>query len=310
MDKLREECGVFGIYDIEDASTLTALGLHALQHRGQEGCGIVSFDGNNFHSEKRQGLVGDHFNKGDAIKKLPGNFAIGHNRYSTTGETSLRNIQPFFADLFGGGLSISHNGNLTNAISLREELVKEGAIFRTTSDTETIVQLIAKSKRKKTIDKIVVIIGGEDGSVASYVKEKKDYIGLVSDHDLRAFYELALQGDKSYLMWKLGVAPEKSFDNMLREMFSDSYYNFKEYLARNPDMANKFGALAIRISERLDKILQPVHAAMFIESNPSPVKYAASLLGICNPDVRLPLVQVKDHTKKKISEVLKVAKIL
>ena len=99
IDKLKEECGVFGISDHSDASALVALGLHALQHRGQEGCGIVSFDGESFHSEKRQGLVGDHFTKGDTIKKLPGSFAIGHNRYSTTGETSLRNIQPFFADL-------------------------------------------------------------------------------------------------------------------------------------------------------------------------------------------------------------------
>ena len=147
LDKLREECGVFGISNHIDASALVALGLHALQHRGQEGCGIVSFDGKNYHSEKRQGLVGDHFTNSEIIKKLPGKFAIGHNRYSTTGETSLRNIQPFFADLHMGGLSVAHNGNLTNALLLRENLVKDGAIFRTTSDTETIVQLIAKSKR-------------------------------------------------------------------------------------------------------------------------------------------------------------------
>ena len=147
-DKLREECGIFGISNHEDASALVALGLHALQHRGQEGCGIVSFDGNSYHSEKRQGLVGDHFTDQETLKKLPGNFAIGHNRYSTTGETSLRNIQPFFADLHMGGLSIAHNGNLTNALILRESLVKDGAIFRTTSDTETIVQLIAKSREK------------------------------------------------------------------------------------------------------------------------------------------------------------------
>ena len=137
----------FGI-SFEDASALVALGLHALQHRGQEGCGIVSFDGKNYHSEKRQGLVGDHFTNKEIIKKLPGSFAIGHNRYSTTGETSLRNMQPFFADLHMGGLSLAHNGNLTNALKLRESLVKDGAIFRTTSDTETIVQLIAKSKGK------------------------------------------------------------------------------------------------------------------------------------------------------------------
>ena len=122
VDKLREECGIFGISNYEDASALVALGLHALQHRGQEGCGIVSFDGKNYHSEKRQGLVGDHFTNQETLKKLPGNFAIGHNRYSTTGETSLRNIQPFFADLHMGGLSIAHNGNLTNALLLREIL--------------------------------------------------------------------------------------------------------------------------------------------------------------------------------------------
>jgi len=118
--KIKEECGVFGISDNPDASALTALGLHALQHRGQEGCGIVSFDGKNFHSEKRFGLVGDNFTKGKIIEKLPGRFAIGHNRYSTTGGTILRNIQPFFADLHGGGISIGHNAILTNAITLSE----------------------------------------------------------------------------------------------------------------------------------------------------------------------------------------------
>ena len=106
-DKLKEECGIFGISNHDDASALVALGLHALQHRGQEGCGIVSFDGSEYHSEKRQGLVGDHFTDPETLKKLQGNSAIGHNRYSTTGETSLRNIQPFFADLHIGGLSVA-----------------------------------------------------------------------------------------------------------------------------------------------------------------------------------------------------------
>ena len=152
--KIKEECGVFGISNNEDASTLTALGLHALQHRGQEGCGIVSFDGKKYHSEKRFGLVGDNFNKEKVLKSLPGNYAIGHNRYSTTGGTTLRNIQPFFADTNTGGIGVSHNGNLTNAITLRRKLVEDGAIFYTTSDTETIVQLIARSKRVKIIDKI------------------------------------------------------------------------------------------------------------------------------------------------------------
>ena len=147
--KLKEECGVFGISYNQDASALTALGLHALQHRGQEGCGIVTYDGKNYHSEKRFGLVGDNFNKEKVLKNLPGNYAIGHNRYSTTGATTLRNVQPFFADTNAGGIVVAHNGNLTNAITLRKNLVREGAIFYTTSDTETIVQLIAKSKRKK-----------------------------------------------------------------------------------------------------------------------------------------------------------------
>mgnify|MGYP002046584534 CR=1 FL=1 len=147
--KLKEECGVFGISNAKDASALTALGLHALQHRGQEGCGIVSFDGEKYYSEKRFGLVGDNFNKEKVLNNLKGNYAIGHNRYSTTGNNTLRNIQPFFAYINAGGIGVSHNGNLTNSISLRNKLVEDGAIFYTTSDTETIVQLIAKSKRTK-----------------------------------------------------------------------------------------------------------------------------------------------------------------
>ena len=184
-DKLREECGIFGISNHEDASALVALGLHALQHRGQEGCGIVSFDGNNYHSEKRQGLVGDHFTDPETIKKLPGYFAIGHNRYSTTGETSLRNIQPFFADLHMGGLSIAHNGNLTNALLLRESLVKDGAIFRTTTDTETIVQLIAKSKREKFIDKLIDTLFQIQGGYSLVIMTNKKLIGVRDPFGIR-----------------------------------------------------------------------------------------------------------------------------
>ena len=184
-DKLREECGVFGITNHPDASALVALGLHALQHRGQEGCGIVSYDGKNYHSEKRQGLVGDHFTNNDVIKKLPGKFAIGHNRYSTTGETSLRNIQPFFADLHAGGLSISHNGNLTNALALRESLVKDGAIFRTTSDTETIVQLVAKSQRNKIVDKIIDALFQIKGGYSLVIMTNKKLIGVRDPFGIR-----------------------------------------------------------------------------------------------------------------------------
>ena len=185
LDKLREECGVFGISNHNDASALVALGLHALQHRGQEGCGIVSFDGKNYHSEKRQGLVGDHFTDPDTLKKLPGKFAIGHNRYSTTGGTSLRNIQPFFADLHLGGLSIAHNGNLTNALMLRESLVKDGAIFRTTSDTETIVQLIAKSKREKFTDKLIDTLFQIQGGFALVLMTNKKLVGVRDPFGIR-----------------------------------------------------------------------------------------------------------------------------
>ena len=183
--KIKEECGVFGISNNHDASTLTALGLHALQHRGQEGCGIVSFDGKKYHSEKRFGLVGDNFNKEKVLKKLPGKFAIGHNRYSTTGGTALRNVQPFFADTNAGGIGVAHNGNLTNAITIRNKLVEEGAIFYTTSDTEVIVQLIAKSKRSKTIDKIVDAIFHIQGGYALVMMTKNTLIGLRDPYGIR-----------------------------------------------------------------------------------------------------------------------------
>ena len=183
--KIKEECGVFGISNSEDASTLTALSLHALQHRGQEGCGIVSFDGKKYHLEKKLGLVGDNFNKEEILKKIPGNYAIGHNRYSTTGDTALRNIQPFFADTHNGGIGISHNGNLTNAITLREKLVKEGAIFHTTSDTETIVQLIAKSKRNTTMDKIIDALFQIQGGYALVMLTQNILIGVRDPYGIR-----------------------------------------------------------------------------------------------------------------------------
>ena len=183
--KIKEECGVFGISNAKDASALTALGLHALQHRGQEGCGIVTFDGNHYFSEKRFGLVGDNFNDEKVLKKLQGNYAIGHNRYSTTGENTLRNIQPFFADTNAGGIGVAHNGNLTNSILLRKKLVEEGAIFYTTSDTETIVQLIAKSKRKKTIDKIIDAIFQIQGGYALVMLTQNSLIGVRDPYGIR-----------------------------------------------------------------------------------------------------------------------------
>ena len=198
MDRLKEECGVFGIFDNKDAAALTALGLHALQHRGQEGCGIVTFDGTNFYAERRLGLVGDNFTKGNILGKLPGNYAIGHNRYSTAGNNLIKNVQPFFADLHAGGISIAHNGNLSNARHIRRELVKNGSIFQTTSDTETIVQLIAKSKRTKTIDKIIDSLFKIQGGYALTVLTENKLIGIRDPFGIRPLVIGKL--NKSYVL--------------------------------------------------------------------------------------------------------------
>jgi len=185
MDRLREECGIFGIFGNKDAAALTALGLHALQHRGQEGCGIVTYDENKFHVERRLGLVGDNFTKGKVLEKLSGNCAVGHNRYSTTGNNLIKNVQPFYADLYTGGIAIAHNGNLSNALFLRKELVKNGSIFQTTSDTETIVQLIAKSKRSKIIDKIIDALFKIQGGYALTLLTNKELIGIRDPYGIR-----------------------------------------------------------------------------------------------------------------------------
>ena len=183
--KIKEECAVFGINDNDDAAALTALGLHALQHRGQEGCGIVTYDKKKFYSEKRLGLVGDNFTKASTLDKLPGNAAIGHNRYSTSGGDTIRNVQPFFADIQDGGISIAHNGNLTNALMLRETLVKDGAIFHTTSDTETIVQLIARSKKIAIIDKIIDALWQIQGGYALTILSNEVLIGVRDPFGIR-----------------------------------------------------------------------------------------------------------------------------
>ena len=176
-DSLREECGVFGIYGHPDAAALTTLGLHALQHRGQEAAGIVSFDGKNFYAERRLGLVSDHFTKPNVLDNLHGPAAVGHVRYSTTGETILRNVQPLFADLTGGGFAIAHNGNLTNALTLREQLVRSGSIFQSTSDTETILQLVARSKRVNTLSRFTDALFQIEGAYALVVLTNKKLIG-------------------------------------------------------------------------------------------------------------------------------------
>lgn len=177
-DRLREECGIFGVYGHPDASALVALGLHALQHRGQEAAGIVSYDQKQFHAERRMGLVSEHFTKSNVIDSLPGDKAVGHVRYSTTGGTVLRNVQPLFADLAGGGFAIAHNGNLTNALTLRNDLVKQGAIFQSTNDTETILQLVARSKRGNTLSRLIDALFQIEGAYSLVIMTNKKLIGV------------------------------------------------------------------------------------------------------------------------------------
>jgi amidophosphoribosyltransferase len=165
-DKFHEECGVFGILGHPDAATLTALGLHALQHRGQEAAGIVSFDGRQFYTEKHMGLVGDHYTNPVTLAKLPGPQAIGHTRYSTTGEVALRNVQPLFAELEEGGIAIAHNGNFTNGLTLRRQIIATGAICQSTSDTEVVLHLIARSRHASTTDRFIDAIRQMEGGYA------------------------------------------------------------------------------------------------------------------------------------------------
>jgi amidophosphoribosyltransferase len=163
-DKPKEECGIFAIYGHGHAAPHAALGLHALQHRGQEAAGIVSFDGTHFHSHRAIGLIGDTFSRRSVIEGLPGHAAIGHSRYSTTGASMLRNVQPLFADFAFGGLAVGHNGNLTNAMLLRRRLVEAGSLFQSTSDTEVIVHLIARSQGQSIIDRVVDALREVEGA--------------------------------------------------------------------------------------------------------------------------------------------------
>src|SRR3979490_1612388 len=176
-DTLREECGVFGIFGHPEAAAITALGLHALQHRGQEAAGIVSFDGERSRSERRLGLVGDNFSRREVIDRLPGTTAVGHVRYSTTGETILRNVQPLFAELNAGGFAIGHNGNLTNGLKVRRDLVREGAMMQSTTDTEVILHLVAKSSRNRFIDRFIDGLRQLEGAYAFVGMTNKKLVG-------------------------------------------------------------------------------------------------------------------------------------
>jgi amidophosphoribosyltransferase len=177
-DALRLECGVFGVFDVRDASAVTALGLHALQHRGQEACGIAAFDGTSFHTERHAGQVGDAFTGPDLVSRLPGHYAIGHTRYATAGGSGARNIQPMFADLEAGGVALAHNGNLTNFRHLRDRLVGEGAIFQSTSDSEVILHLLARSRKARVVDRFIDAIAQIEGGYALVALTNKKLIGV------------------------------------------------------------------------------------------------------------------------------------
>ncbi|TXC70715.1 amidophosphoribosyltransferase [Sphingomonas ginsenosidivorax] len=168
-DKLREECGIFGVSATDGAAALVALGLHALQHRGQEAAGITTFDGHHFHTHRAMGHVAGNFDRDDVIRSLPGTVACGHVRYSTSGETALRNVQPLYAELSTGGFAVAHNGNISNAMRLRKELVRRGSIFQSTSDTETIIHLVATSNYRTLLDRFIDALKQVEGAYSLIV---------------------------------------------------------------------------------------------------------------------------------------------
>jgi len=183
-DKLREECGVFGVYGHPEAANLTYLGLYALQHRGQEGSGIVSYDGSQFHVEKGIGLVNELFTQ-DRLQRLLGRTAIGHNRYSTAGGSGLKNVQPLVADYALGTLVVAHNGNLINAGLLRAELEAYGAIFQSTADTEVIIHLIAHSTGRTLLDRIIEGLQRLRGAYSLLVLTERGLVAARDPYGLR-----------------------------------------------------------------------------------------------------------------------------
>jgi amidophosphoribosyltransferase len=211
-DKLREECGIFGIWGAEGASSFVALGLHALQHRGQEAAGMTSFDGAHFHSHRAMGHVAGNFDRDDIIRKLAGRVAIGHVRYSTTGETALRNVQPLFAELANGGFAVAHNGNLSNAMKLRTALIRRGSIFQSTSDTEVIIHLVATSSYSTPLDRLTDALGQVEGAYSLLVLTPD---GLVACRDPL--------GIRPLVMGKLGDAVIFASESVALDVIGATY---------------------------------------------------------------------------------------
>ena len=194
-DKLREECGVFGVWGADNAASFVALGLHALQHRGQEAAGVTSFDGANFHSHRAMGHVAGNFDRDEVMRALAGRAAIGHVRYSTTGETALRNVQPLYAELAEGGVALAHNGNLSNAMKLRRTLNRRGSIFQSTSDTEVIIHLVATSQYATMVEQLTDALRQVEGAYSLVVLTHE---GLIACRDPL--------GIRPLVMGKLGEA--------------------------------------------------------------------------------------------------------
>ncbi|MDL2341285.1 MAG: class II glutamine amidotransferase, partial [Pseudomonadota bacterium] len=194
-DHLREECGVFGIWGADHAASFVALGLHALQHRGQEAAGITSFDGKHFHSHRAEGHVAGNFDTDKVIRKLAGASAIGHVRYSTTGDTALRNVQPLFAELADDGFAIAHNGNISNAMKLRRTLQRRGSIFQSTSDTEVVIHLVATSQFPTMFERLTDALKQVEGAYSLVVLTQQ---GLIACRDPL--------GIRPLVMGKLGEA--------------------------------------------------------------------------------------------------------
>ncbi len=185
LSRPQEECGVFGIYNHAEASNLTYLGLYALQHRGQESCGIVSSDGAVMHSHKRMGLVADVFGNQKVFKKLPGKAAIGHVRYSTAGASVEKNVQPILVDYSRGSIAVAHNGNLVNAQLLKAELEAYGSIFQTTMDTEIIIHMLAMSRNNSLVDRIVESLNRVKGAYCLLFLTKSRMIAVRDPNGFR-----------------------------------------------------------------------------------------------------------------------------
>ncbi len=231
-DRLREECGVFGVFGHPDAAAITALGLHALQHRGQEAAGIVAFDGKRFSSERRMGLVGDHFSSRSTIERLPGSAAVGHVRYSTTGETILRNVQPLFAELDSGGFAVAHNGNLTNGLTLRRDLVRNGAIYQSTSDTEVILHLVARSRKGRILDRFIEALRYIEGAYSLVALSNKKLIGVRDPLGIRPLVLGELDG--CYILASETCALDIIGAHFVRDVENGEIVVISEKTAENP----------------------------------------------------------------------------